>query len=595
MTGASAEELSGVLKHFEAFLASSGGTPFEEGSTIDITHEALIRQWVKLKGSKEVRGWATEEAEAAKVYTRLAEVARRDAASWRDPDLTEALELQKTVWSETWAPRYTPEEGAYRRAEGFLDKSRRHRFYSRVRTWGLIGLVVLVVAAAFFIQVEQRRQEAALALRDAEIERIRTQADAKAAEADRLGAEANQAGADRERLLAEAERLSRESASLEESTQNYETVSQKLKAELAELRSLRADVEGELQLTQARAAELTKGLSATEEQNANLAKEKDALSARLSAAETAQAGLKTRLKNTAAELESLKNQAAGPGDRRTSEHAIQFSFKTASGLLSNSFPTTDEAITVIFADESGETGPGPRFHSILEDFTFPGKDIEAGEAGTFTRKVSNLEFMKAPYIRVVVYGSNGWNGEWISLQVNGQVVLDQQSLRPRKHKDSGLQNYNLDKWDSRSYWEEEFQTIRLQDEHGFYTDPGLDRLLAKSGRLQRGEFVRDKLLLFETPKQHTWLITTDRHLWCLLDDSNTRTKRVVQWSQPLNKARNIRAYRSSKGTPVIELGAKNPWIYSVNLHPDPNTLAQQVRILIERSTLHRDDPEAPAK
>ena len=99
VTRASAEELSGVLRHFEAFLASSGRAPFEEGSTIDITHEALIREWVKLKGSKDVRGWAAKEAEAAKVYMRLAEAARRDAAPWRDPDLTEALALNKTFWN----------------------------------------------------------------------------------------------------------------------------------------------------------------------------------------------------------------------------------------------------------------------------------------------------------------------------------------------------------------------------------------------------------------------------------------------------------------------------------------------------------------
>ena len=298
VTGTSDEELSGVLENFEAFLFASGGA-FQEGSTIDITHEALIRKWDKLKGSKAARGWAREEAEASKVYTQLAEAARRDAAPWRDPDLTEALELHKTMWSEPWAERYThkedrpedtrkegrPKGSLYRRAERFLEKSRRHRFYARVRTWGLVILLAIVAAAAYYIQIQQESHAAESARQDAEIDRMRTEAVVKTAEANRLAAEASEAGANRDQLLADAARLRAAAASLTEKTENYETLSERREAELADLPLLRAnvetalrtqaDLETKLQDEQARASEITKRLATAEEANEKLTADKE--------------------------------------------------------------------------------------------------------------------------------------------------------------------------------------------------------------------------------------------------------------------------------------------------------------------------------
>ena len=190
-----------------------------------------------------------------------------------------------------------------------LEKSRRHRIFARVRTWGLVILLVLVGAGAYYIQVQQDRQAAELARRDAVIEKTRADAAQKAAEADRLAAEANQAGADRERLLAEAGRLRADAASLTASTRDYETLSQKREAELADLRTRSTEFEGKLQDAQERAAGLSKQLATADGEKETLLAANEDLAGRLSAAETARAQLETEIEEIKAPGEQYPDQA----------------------------------------------------------------------------------------------------------------------------------------------------------------------------------------------------------------------------------------------------------------------------------------------
>ena len=117
------------------------------------------------------------------------------------------------------------------------------------------------------------------------------------------------------------------------------------------------------------------------------------------------------------------------------------------------------------------------------------------------------------------------------------------------------------------------------DAGGFYLGAALDELLD-------GEQVLDRLLLFETRRQHTWLVTTPTHLACLLDDENTRDENaVVQWKTRLEKFDHVRfrAYRSETGNWVLDVGRRAPWLYSESLHPDPNELVARVEAMIERA------------
>ncbi|MEB3349873.1 MAG: hypothetical protein VKO00_07635 [Cyanobacteriota bacterium] len=109
ITQASDEELSQVLHVFRhpsrAFLMPPAGSPLEEESVIDISHESLMRVWRRLKH------WGEEEAQAAQIYRRLAQTAdlyaKGQAETLREPELTICRqwkqELQPTA---AWAERY---------------------------------------------------------------------------------------------------------------------------------------------------------------------------------------------------------------------------------------------------------------------------------------------------------------------------------------------------------------------------------------------------------------------------------------------------------------------------------------------------------
>ena len=120
---ASEDELKTVIEAFResgrSFLMPPVGAPLEETTLVDISHESLIRVWMRLQQ------WANEEAESAAIYLRLADAARRRAELWRGKDLQEAEDwLAKNTPTEVWAERYDADFAA---AMDFLSESQRQR------------------------------------------------------------------------------------------------------------------------------------------------------------------------------------------------------------------------------------------------------------------------------------------------------------------------------------------------------------------------------------------------------------------------------------------------------------------------------------
>lgn len=101
------------------FLMPSPDVELTEHTIIDISHESLMRVWVRL------RQWVEEETQAAGIYHRLSESAdlhaQGRAGLYRDPELGIAL-----AWKEVnrpniaWAERYRP---GFETAMAFLDAS----------------------------------------------------------------------------------------------------------------------------------------------------------------------------------------------------------------------------------------------------------------------------------------------------------------------------------------------------------------------------------------------------------------------------------------------------------------------------------------
>src|SRR5258708_19816986 len=104
-----------------SLLTPGFGTPMGSKSMIDISHESLMRIWVRLKN------WVDDEADAVQMYQRLAEAANMyqvgKAGLWRPPDLQLALNWQgKHKPTLVWGQPYHP---AFERTTIFLQSSKK--------------------------------------------------------------------------------------------------------------------------------------------------------------------------------------------------------------------------------------------------------------------------------------------------------------------------------------------------------------------------------------------------------------------------------------------------------------------------------------
>ena len=142
-------------------------------------------------------------------------------------------------------------------------------------------------------------------------------------------------------------------------------------------------------------------------------------------------------------------------------YQVAFQFTQNSKAMAHN---TNDQITVVFSNRSAEAriAPRPLFgDDVVQEFSFSGQDFEKDQL-RFTRRVRDKSFLEARYIRVVNHGSDGWEGERISLTVDGEQIFNNFQMSPRKGSPSskGFQEFNPAHWAARSYWEEELQGHR---------------------------------------------------------------------------------------------------------------------------------------
>lgn len=156
-----------------SLLTPAAGTALSSRSMIDISHESLMRIWVRLKN------WVDDESDAVQMYLRLAEAALMyqvgKAGLWRPPDLQLALNWQaKHKPTLVWGQRYNP---AFERTIIFLEYSKKEfdteqrikeleqkRKLQRARITAIIfaslaGLALLFLVYAFIQSARAQEQE----------------------------------------------------------------------------------------------------------------------------------------------------------------------------------------------------------------------------------------------------------------------------------------------------------------------------------------------------------------------------------------------------------------------------------------------------
>ncbi len=149
LAGGNAAAVAAIVEAFRDpgcnFLVTSPRGPLEPATTVDISHESLIRQWKRLSE------WLNAEAKAAEEYRYLEETAsrwaKRQSGLLRMPYLAAALAWRsRESPSEAWAKRYG---GDFALAMRFLEQSGRRRQIRRRSSIGagvLAGLLVIVGA-----------------------------------------------------------------------------------------------------------------------------------------------------------------------------------------------------------------------------------------------------------------------------------------------------------------------------------------------------------------------------------------------------------------------------------------------------------------
>jgi WD40 repeat protein/energy-coupling factor transporter ATP-binding protein EcfA2 len=169
----SEDEVIEVIEKFRepgrSLLTPAHGTPIGSKSMIDISHESLMRIWVRLKN------WVDDEADAVQMYLRLAEAASMyqvgKSGLWRPPDLQLALNWQaKHKPTLIWGQRYHP---AFERTMVFLEYSKKEfeteqrireleqkRKLQRARVTAIVFGALTVIALLFLVYAFIKKTEA---------------------------------------------------------------------------------------------------------------------------------------------------------------------------------------------------------------------------------------------------------------------------------------------------------------------------------------------------------------------------------------------------------------------------------------------------
>ncbi len=260
ISGVTEDEVYRVVDKFRepgrSLLMPPYGKQLESDTVVDISHESLMRIWIRLKA------WLDEESRSAEMYLKLSESAERyqegRAGLWKMPDLQLALNWQEENRPTlVWGQRYNT---AYERTIVFLETSKRayeteqrnkellqKRQIRRSRIFALAMTVAALICISLtvfsFIKASEADKEKVLALEardDAEKQKaladeasIRAQENAEKALAAQADAEQQ---AEKARLAQEEAEKQAEEARRQTGIANTQTALAK-EAQLAALKS----------------------------------------------------------------------------------------------------------------------------------------------------------------------------------------------------------------------------------------------------------------------------------------------------------------------------------------------------------------------
>jgi hypothetical protein len=140
-------------------------------------------------------------------------------------------------------------------------------------------------------------------------------------------------------------------------------------------------------------------------------------------------------------------------------------------------------------------------------------------------------------------------------------------------------------------------SLPLRRADGFLSVRGIcDYLLSVADEVVRPgadePFVQRVVPFLETPVRRGWLVSTARHLYCVLEGEAQWRSMMVQWRLELDKAYPVRVHEddSTPGDWFVDIGSHLRWLVSSHLHPDPAGLERTIREAIVDSRFGADLP-----
>jgi hypothetical protein len=115
---------------------------------------------------------------------------------------------------------------------------------------------------------------------------------------------------------------------------------------------------------------------------------------------------------------------------------------------------------------------------------------------------------------------------------------------------------------------------------GFLTLRSLHGVVSDFAGLDAEEPITGELLIFQTPRQRTWLIVSARQLFVVLDDETTRkNKNLVQTVLGLDNVLPL-DFGVSQGAGIVKFAAEGTWwFYSLHIFASTAALDTAVRRL----------------
>jgi energy-coupling factor transporter ATP-binding protein EcfA2 len=177
------------------FLMPPEPESLSAATPIDISHESLLRRWIRMTGAPHHDGWLVEEDKDGKTYRRLAEDAEtfaEDRRAFLPPRQARQMDSwwKRAVPNAAWAERYGDK---FALAQDLLTASIRRDRWQRSVKYGAVALTVLIVlvTVSLWLGESQKRRDAEVAFNasaqlkiqsDLQLQRLRQESDKQLAD-----------------------------------------------------------------------------------------------------------------------------------------------------------------------------------------------------------------------------------------------------------------------------------------------------------------------------------------------------------------------------------------------------------------------------